>query len=215
MGRSWQSVYQFTGIRHVHGVYYDKYEDCIWTTTGDTNSESAIWVTRDQFANLQRITGGSQQCRAIRLLFTSDYIYFGSDAPEENNYIYRISRNTLETERLAAVGGPVYHGCQTNSGLFFSTACEPTRVGHERSAVVWHSRDGISWSVLARFKKDRLPMLFQYGQVFFGEVTSSMPGVWISPFATEYSDRSLYFSDDECETSSVFPDPHTSSPGQH
>lgn len=195
-GRSWRSVYRLDGVRHVHGVYYDPFEDALWVTTGDTDAESAVWVSEDRFRSLRKVLGGNQQSRVIRLLFTPEHVYFGTDAPEVENHIYRLCRHTRHVEQLARVGGPVFHGCKTASGLFFSTACEPSNVNRRREAVVWYSREGESWRPILRYRKDLLPMRwFQYGQVFFVDGQEGLPGVWLTPFATQESQRSLYFDE--------------------
>jgi hypothetical protein len=195
-GRSWSVVYRLEGVRHIHGIYHDRFEDAFWVTTGDTDTESAIWISKDRFQSLRKVLAGSQQARAIRLLFTPEHVYFGTDAPEAENHIYQLCRKTFCTKPVAHVGGPVFHGSITSSGLFFSTACEPSTVNREREAVVWHSTDGNSWRPFLKFHKDALPMkLFQYGQVFFAEGQENSLGVWLTPFATRSSQQSLYYDE--------------------
>lgn len=200
-GRSWNTVYCIENVRHVHGVYYDSYEDVFWVTTGDTNAESAIWVSDDRFRSLRKVLFGSQQTRAIRLVFTPEHIYFGSDAPDARNFLYRLHRSSYHLEQLVEVGGSVFHGCKTASGIFFSTACEPSSVNDERQTVVWYSADGESWRPIRSFKKDLLPMkLFQYGQVFFTEGMEHAPGVWLTPYSTSGSLRSIYLDESDLMT---------------
>jgi len=192
-GRTWGEAYRFYGVRHVHGVYYDRYRDAVWVTTGDADDEAGIWVSYDNLRTLRRIVGGSQQARVIRLVFTEDHVYFGSDAPGEQNHIYRLLPESGRVERLAEVGGPVWHGCRTAGGLLFSTACEPSRVNRLRAAQVWYSVDGVAWRRVAEYTKDRWPMrLFQYGQVFFAEGDDDALGAWLSPFATRGHQVSRY-----------------------
>jgi hypothetical protein len=59
--------------------------------------------------------------------------------------------------------------------MFFSTMIEPSTVNTSREVQIAGSRDGTHWPVLARWKKDRLPMrYFQYGNAFLpdGENTT-------------------------------------------
>jgi hypothetical protein len=196
-GRSWISVRRMERVRHIHGVYYDPIGSAFWVTTGDTDAESAIWVSGDRFRSLERIVAGNQQTRTIRLLFTNDHVYFGSDAPGALNHIYRLCRGTHHVEALTAVDGPIYHGCKTKSGLFFSTGCEPNRSHPGRYSMVWYSPDGESWRPLLKFKKDFLPMkLFQYGQVFFAEGQESSAGAWLTPLSTTGSGHSIYVDEE-------------------
>ena len=183
----WVPAWRFQGVRHVHGVFYDPYMKAFWVTTGDSDDESAIWRTDDQFSSLTKVAGGSQQFRAVQLLFTEGHIYFGSDAPEESNHIYRMDRDGSKLERLCSVGGSVFYGYKIGSHLFFSTAVEPSGVNIGREAEVWHSVDGANWKRLLSFSKDRLSMkYFQYGQVLFPQVSEcDGNNLYCTPFAVK------------------------------
>jgi hypothetical protein len=51
--------------------------------------------------------------------------------------------------------------------MFFSTMIEPSAVNTGREVQIVGSRNGTNWQVLARWKKDNLPMrYFQYGNAF-------------------------------------------------
>jgi hypothetical protein len=51
--------------------------------------------------------------------------------------------------------------------MFFSTMVEPSSLNTGREVHLAGSRDGMNWQVLARWKKDNLPMrYFQYGNAF-------------------------------------------------
>ena len=183
---AWSKSWVFEDIRHVHGVFHDPYTGAVWVTTGDTDAESAIWRTDDNFATLERIAGGNQQFRVVQLIFTPCHIYFGSDAPNETNFIYRMDKNGQNLEQMALVGGSVFYGISVGESLFFSTAVEPSKVNQTRFAEVWRSDNGTEWKLFASFAKDFLPMkFFQYGQVFFPSGTGDGNNLWITPFATK------------------------------
>lgn len=181
-----------TGIRHIHGIYQDAYTNKIWISTGDEDHEAALYVTDPKFSRLEKVLYGSQQTRTIKLLFTEQYIYFGSDTPHEVNYLYRMNKSTHKTERLVRVGSSVFHGTKVGEWLFFSTAVEPSTVNKTKYAEVWASPDGETWKCILKFKKDFLPMkYFQYGQVFFPTGPGNGKDLWLSPFATKYSNYSF------------------------
>ena len=185
--RCWKPVWRFEGVRHIHGVFYDAYQEAIWVTTGDSDEESAIWRTDDHFQTLKKVAGGSQQFRVVHLLFEADYIYFGSDSPDERNYIYRMGRSNGLVEQLTGVRGSVFYGCKVGANLLFSTAVEPSKINNTREAEVWHSSDGRKWKKLQSFRKDFWPMkYFQYGQVLFPSVDGEVDGdmTYWTPFAT-------------------------------
>ncbi|WP_417547468.1 hypothetical protein [Marinobacter segnicrescens] len=189
----WTPVWKFEGVRHVHGVFYDPFAKAFWVTTGDSNEESAIWRTDDQFSSLNKVVGGSQQVRAVQLLFTENHVYFGSDAPDEPNHIYRMDRGGAKVERLCSVGGSVFYGCKVGNHLVFSTAVEPSGVNTGREAEVWHSSDGEHWYRLLSFPKDRLSMkYFQYGQVLFPQVSEGVGStLYCTPFAVKGHGKTL------------------------
>jgi len=185
-GRTWSSVWEFSGVRHVHGVYFDPYDDVIWVTTGDSDVESAIWCTTNRFKTLEKIIFGSQKTRAVQLLFDKQFVYYGSDAPGERNYIYRINKNTHVLERLESVGNSVFFGCKVGSSLFFSTAVEPSDVNRSCYVEIWCSLNGFDWNMIYSLKKDIYSMkYFQYGQIFFPGGEGDGEYLWFTPNGTD------------------------------
>lgn len=194
-GRYWEPVFRFDSVGHIHGVYQDPFTGASWVTTGDEDAESGIFVTEDDFKTVEQVVSGSQQFRAIRLLFTQNHVYFGSDTLHEKNHIYRIIRRTGQIETLQRVEGSVFHGGYAGSRLFFSTACEPSIVNTTRLAMVWMSEGGEDWRVVASFQKDPWhPKLFQYGQVFFPAGPGVSDHIWLTPFATVHDQTSFKLS---------------------
>lgn len=184
-GEKWNSVYEFSTVRHVHGVFNDPYDGALWVTTGDSDQESAIWRSRDGFKSLEKIWGGSQKFRAIQLLFTKNHIYYGTDAPDKINKICRISRLGADLEILQSVSGPVFYGCNLSGKLFFSTVIEPSRVNKSREAELWASPDGKNWDCVALHKKDIWsPWYFQYGQLTFPSGPGDGSNLWYTSLST-------------------------------
>ena len=183
---------ELTGIRHIHGIYKDNYTNDVWITTGDNDDEAAIYRTTANFEKFHKILSGSQQTRAIKLLFDDKYIYYGSDAPDEVNHLYRMNRSTHEVKKLAQVGSSVFHGYKVGNWFFFSTAIEPSNINTTKSAEIWASPEGSEWKCIFRIEKDSLPMrYFQYGQVFFPSGPGDGRNLWLSPFGTKYDGNSF------------------------
>jgi len=187
-----QRAWKFENIRHIHGVHYDPFEKSIWVTTGDANHESFIWRARYNFQTIEKVAGGNQQHRAIKLIFTKESVFFGSDTPEETNHLYKMSRYDNTVNKLAQVGGSVFHGCKVGNWLFFSTAVEKSSVNTSPYSEVWASPDGEKWKCILRFKKDCWDKkYFQYGQVFFPGGSGDGENLWLTPFATKFDQRSF------------------------
>ena len=186
---TWEIAWTFEGIRHIHGVFYDDITESIWVTTGDSNSESGIWVTKNNFISLKKIVGDSQQFRAVQLLFDKNYVYFGSDAPNEQNYIYRMLRDGSHIEKLAKVGSSVFYGTKINQSYFFSTAVEPSDVNKTKYVEIWRSDNGSTWYIYKKIKKDIFSMkYFQYGQVYF-PISYNNSKLYFTPFSTKKSNK--------------------------
>ena len=182
-GITWDVCYEFSGIRHVHGVFFDAYSSDIWITTGDYGEEAAIWRTDSKFSSIEKVVSGGQHTRVIDLLFEEHRIFFGTDAPEEPNWLCAMSRDGSNLERIAEMSGPVFHAKKIAGELYFSTACEPAK-----STVYTHSElIGISNSevqTLSSLKKDKWSMkYFQYGQIFFPDGPGVEGQLWYSSFA--------------------------------
>ncbi|MDY0402776.1 hypothetical protein [Sulfurovum sp.] len=187
---TWDIVWSFDNVRHIHGIFYDEYTNSIWITTGDDDKEAGIYVTKNNFKTVEKVVGGSQQFRAVQLLFSENFIYFGSDAPDEKNYIYRMYRDGTNIEKLAEVGSSVFYGTKVNNSYFFSTAIEPSSCNQTKYSEIWRSDDGSNWYIYKKKKKDMWSMkYFQYGQIFFPNGESNKV-IYYSPFATHNSGNS-------------------------
>lgn len=171
-GQSWKIVSSFQHIRHIHCVQYDPFEQMVWLGTGDRDNESFILYSRDEGKNWSRIGGGDQMFRAVSLLFTEDYVYWGSDAPTRQNYIFRYGRKSGKIESLVAVDGPVHYSTTLGNGIMlFATTAEGNSEGRssewDAKAHVWASENGDKWYDLISWEKDLWPYILGSGRVLF------------------------------------------------
>jgi hypothetical protein len=193
-GETWKSQYVFKGdnqVRHIHSVQYDKYEDKLWLTTGDCDTESGIYFSTDGGKSFSSIGRGDQSWRAVTLLFTEEYIYWGTDSPEEQNYIFRYHRKKDKRERLQKVNGPIYYGTKTKESVIFTTAVEKNDNECEKKVHFWFSRDGLNWVDYISFNKDLWPAIFQYGTVDFGRCNFHDDFIFFNPVALKGLDSHL------------------------
>lgn len=171
-GRSWRTIRSLHNIRHVHCVQYDPFGQRIWMGTGDRDEESSISFSEDRGESWTEIGSGDQMFRAVSLLFTEDYIYWGTDAPTRQNYICRYSRKSGRIERLGAVDGTVHYSTILGNGIkLFATAAEGNSEGKnpewDRKAHIWASQDGTYWEDIISWEKDFWPYILGYGLVLF------------------------------------------------
>ena len=171
-GRSWQVIRSMKGIRHIHCVQYDPYEEKIWMGTGDRDEECSISFSEDKGERWIDVGSGNQMLRTVSLLFTEDYVYWGTDTPARQSHIYRYVRRNGRIERLVPVNGPVYYSTVLENGMkFFSTGAEGNSEGKsaawDNRAHIWASLDGIMWEDLISWEKDSWPYILGYGRVLF------------------------------------------------
>lgn len=193
---SFSPAWTFTSVRHVHGVFTDPFASgTLWVTTGDDDTESAIWRTTDSFATLEPVVRGGQQARAVDLVFTAEGVYFGSDTPREQNYLYRLDRRTGAVERQQPVAGSVFWGRSTPDGWrLFSTVVEKSSVNTSRDAELWAAPpDHDEWRCIYRAQKDPFhDKYFDHGQLRFPAGPGQPGAVWITPYAVAGDQRSRY-----------------------
>lgn len=194
-GISWERLYSFPQgtVRHVHVFQCDPFTNCLWVATGDKNHECLIAYSKDGGQTLNIIGSGSQQWRTTSLMFTKDYVYWGTDAPDVQNYIYRWKRPRGPVQRLTAVDGPVYYSTVLDNQILLATTgvekeryrWDPLRIlskflmradkeiglgEWDSFAHLWASVDGERWLDLAKWKKDWLsPFFFGHGLIYLAK----------------------------------------------
>jgi len=169
-GVTWKICYTFKKdtIRHVHGIFYDKYEDKIWFATGDWDGECIIGNTSNDFKEVNIFKHGGQKYRTVELFFFKDFIIYGTDTEFEKNCIYKVNRKNATLERVQNVQGSIMSGSNNGNKIVISTTVEPSDVNTDQYSYVWFSEDGVNWKELCSFEKDLFdPIYFQYGRIKF------------------------------------------------
>jgi hypothetical protein len=180
-GINWETVYTFgqKSIRHIHGIYFDRYRKGMWVLTGDSNQESGIWFTKDNFITLNLIFGGSQRARAVSILPKEDCIIIPMDTPLEKNYIQKliIKDNSVKVDNLAEVGGSIFNSYVDDEISMISTVIEKSQVNLKNVVEIWASKNEEDWKNIVNFKPDTLSRIsekyFRYPQLSFVEQKDS------------------------------------------
>jgi hypothetical protein len=154
-GTHWEIAHRFESgeIFHVHSIHYDPYRKGYWVCTGDTNEETALRFTADDFKTLTAVGKGSQDWRIVSLIIRPDYLYWGSDNDHENgSAIFRWSFKEEKLEKLQHIGKVSYYATQLANGtMAVSTTYEPnspyTKANSpSASTELWISHDGENWT---------------------------------------------------------------------
>jgi hypothetical protein len=165
-GETWEVAYTFPkrAIRHVHNIVYDGWGNCLWVLTGDYGDECRILRAECDFSRVETVLKGNQQARAVGVVSMQDGLYFASDTPLEENFIYRLDRSG-DLLRLAQISSSSIYGCHVGDHVLFSTMIEPSKVNRDRHVRLYGAPSGAQeWQPVLQWEKDRWPMaLFQYG----------------------------------------------------
>lgn len=194
----WKKVYSFpeNTVMHIHNIVFDEFNNRYIILTGDEDNESALWEADTDFHNVKMIVGGSQQYRACVAFPTSKGIFYATDTPLEQNWLYFLDKNK-EIHKVYKMPGPCIYGRVFDDSLFLATSVEgdPTlggwkyrfsnRLGkgvQDRYVhIIRCNKKGLVEEI-SKLKKDVLPMwLFQFGNAQF---PPAVDGVYISTQGT-------------------------------
>lgn len=194
----WKEIYSFPSktVTHIHNIIYDKFQNRYIIMTGDDDSESALWEADEDFSVVKKIIGGKQCYRACVAIATKEGIYYATDTPLEQNWLYFLSKEGLK--EVYKMPGPCIYGLVCKDNLYMATSVEgdPT-LGRWRyrfsSKLGKGVRDRFVHIVkcdiagrteeIASFRKDSLPMwLFQFGNAQFVDADD---GIYISTQSTK------------------------------
>ena len=189
-GASWRVVSSFArqAIRHVHNIAYDRWAQCFWVLTGDVGEECRILRASLDWSQVELVISGNQQARAVAAVPQEDGLYFASDTPLEQNFIYKLDRDG-RLARLGQCHASVLCGCAAGGAVFFTTMVEPSSVNLDRSVAVYGGSGEAAGIRLCSWKKDGWSdKLFQYGNAFLpsGETATSL--LALTTIAVEDSD---------------------------
>jgi len=185
----WEKLYEFpnNSICHIHNIIGDKYTNTALILTGDSDSESGIWVVKENFKNISPLLVGKQMYRSCCVYPTEDGIIYATDTPIEQNYIFKFSYSTqakVNIEKKYEMPGPCIFSTMQNGQMIFSTSVESdpnAKLGGIKSFFDFTRGTGVKtnfsklifgnekngFSEIASFEKDILPMAFQFGNISF------------------------------------------------
>ena len=173
-GRSWEEVYLFpkNSIKHIHGIYFDKYSNSLYIPTGDFEQECFIGkVPNADFSSMEIIGDGSQKYRCVSMFFKEDKIIWGMDSQLETSFIQVLNKKTNKLSEGIACPGPIWYSKQFNNGSgIIQTSVEIGEGVKDDYSYLYFSNDLEEWTCIAKFKKDIYPMkYFKFGVIGFSE----------------------------------------------
>ena len=190
-GATWSAVYTFPkgAIRHVHNIVHDPWQNCLWILTGDYGDECRILRSPIDLSEIETILQGNQQARAVALVVTEAGLYFSSDTPLEQNFIYHLNREGALSQ-LAPITSSSIYGCRAADRIFFSTMVEPSAVNTDRHVHIYGGGAKEDWRLLLSWKKDRWPLrYFQYGNAFLPDGSNTTKYLAVTTIAVKQDDQ--------------------------
>lgn len=186
----WKELYAFEPhtVKHIHNIIPDPEKGCVYILTGDADSESGIWIAKDNFRDVSPLLTGKQMYRSCCGYPDEKGIAIVSDNPYETNYLRYVntSQTPFAVEDVLEINGTCIYGCRVDNDLIFSTAVEPdyTKKHKNRLAsmldrsigkgikslhsVVYKGNISEGFREIARFEKDFWPLgLCAFGSVQF------------------------------------------------
>jgi hypothetical protein len=171
-GINWDMVHTFNKgqVRHVHLLQYDPYTKRIWFSTGDLDHECMIGNADLDFLDIDIIGGGNQSWRTLELHFSQDNIYFGTDNPDGENWIFGLRRQNNEKVPMTKMPGPVYNLREIKGGYIAVTAAESGKGKWDNCAHVYYTSNlnSSDWSDILRLEKDSYPFIAGFGRIHLG-----------------------------------------------
>jgi len=144
--------------RHAHGVFEDPFTGRYWLATGDFENENWLISFDRDFRNPDYLGDGSQRFRAVAVFFFEDSIVWLTDSQFVQNRVMRLDRATGRVEEGMPIPSPAWFGKVLSDGwLLAGCAWEHGEGCMRDGATLLASRNGVDWSEIAFWKKDRWP----------------------------------------------------------
>lgn len=201
-GRNMECCHQFINaeIKHIHGIFWDKYRKRLWISTGDKDTESNLYYTDDEFTTVVKYAGGNQTWRMVSMAITPHKLYWGMDAGKDApadacNKIMSLDIQSKDLKPLVNIGNPAYHMIRTVSGhIYMGTTYEPgMQQETEHAAALWFSKTGESWEKLKTFpyKASHRKGCTKYAYLFFPTGVSPDDMIMLTPINTVQQEFSM------------------------
>jgi len=172
-GKNWETVFVFPAgkIKHIHGCYYDPYEDKIFTLTGDFEGECHILRSDKDYKNIEWIGDGNQAYRACNVFFEEDTIHWIMDSQLQTSHHILFDRKTRKISQRQPFPGPVWYIKRLEDGYYLAATAQEIGSGvKDQYAHLMVSKDLKEWEDIYQFHHDGFPKrYFKFGVIGFAD----------------------------------------------
>lgn len=191
---NWSIAFSFPPgeVNHIHGIFEDTINNCLYILTGDFGQAACIWISNFDFSDVRPFFRDGQKSRSCWLVPSGDRLYFATDQQYSVNSFcsLQFSGDTLFHEHFPIVGSSIYFSFAHTDPIIFSTAVEPmpsnyltlgSLVSSRRapgilsaSACIYSGSIEKGFSIIFKAEKDLFPfVLCQLGSIQFPAGSSS------------------------------------------
>jgi hypothetical protein len=182
-GKTWKVIFTFSAgqTKHVHGCFYDPFENKIWTATGDFENECHILCADDNFQNIEWIGDGQQLYRTCYLLFRKKTVHWIMDSQLQDSYHIILDRKTRSIRRAQKFKGPAWSIKQLEDNFYLTATVQEIGPGVKDHLVHFMvSNDLEKWDDIHQFYHDGLPKrFFKFGVVDFADGRQNRHGFYL------------------------------------
>ena len=150
-GLTWETSHDGSEIRHWHSVQLDPYTGEFWACAGDGAIENRILKSGDGGTTWKIMTQGSQQSRAVGMVFFQDYVMWAMDSTVSPKVV-KADRATFQENVVGDVpnSNPVLGVSKTIDGKMLGwTRVEQNSVNRENCHIF--VSDGETVEVVSQF----------------------------------------------------------------
>ena len=170
-GQNWETIFMFPPgcIKHVHGCYYDPFEDKIWTFTGDFENECHVLCADRNFNKIEWIGDGSQVYRTCNAFFEQNSVHWIMDSQLQISYHIELNRKTRQIKQKQFFPGPVWYIKRLSDGYYLAATAQEIGLGvQDQYAHLMVSEDLDKWIDIYQFQHDGFPKkYFKFGVIGF------------------------------------------------
>jgi len=100
-------------IRHIHVIQEDPYTNDLYIGTGDSDDESAIYVSHNVGDSWDLVTSGNQLCRTLSFVFSKESVFWNTDT-HEKQFIVKLDRQTNSISSFPLLNGALWCTIETD-----------------------------------------------------------------------------------------------------
>ncbi len=182
---SFKSLFEQGVVKNILAVRFDVHDQQYWVFTGDSDSESGIYLFDLEF-KLKKTIGTGLAFRAISSFHLADKVIWLTNNPFGTSMVQVYDRRSGAINMGASLPGPVWYSAKLGTDVYCCTAAEDVAGEAGDNVYLLHSCDYLHWDVLYQFKKDGMnKKLFLYGLGTFPQMGEANSKVYLNLDAVE------------------------------